>query len=562
MAADFDVTSLHHRRATHRWERTSVGDLLERMTWSFPDQDALIGRPGAYADEAFARLSYRQADQIANQIANGLLARGLEHGDVVMLFCENSVEGYLIKIGAAKAGLVCAPINPMMAPDMVSAMIKLVTPKLAVIDAEFWPIAEPVFSANDLAVAVTITIGGDAVPGSLSFTDFIRNQPDTEPDVEIHGDDIWEILFTSGTTALPKAAMISHTCSYMAAYGFALSLTRGLRLESDLRVGTFLPMLYHVGDQPFTYSVFLSGGTLILGRKPDAGRIAEMIAEERVTALWAGSPAMVVGVDAVLTKRPELDARSLKVIVYGWAALPPATLASMKRHCGEDLLVFEIFGQTESIACHRFWPDKWPELYARTAPKQNYVGVPSPLLASTVLDAEGHDLRSAVGTPGEAVYRSPSMMSGYYRDEAATREAFRFGWFHSGDSCVYDDEGLRVMLDRYKDIVKTGGENVSSLRVEAVLGLHPGVAKAAVIGLPHPYWGEAVTAVVIRRPGDTTGEAELIAHCRAALAGYETPKDVIFADGLPETVGGKVLKYKLRVTFAGHYEDAEAPIPG
>jgi hypothetical protein len=119
--------------------------------------------------------------------------------------------------------------------------------------------------------------------------------------------------------------MISHTCSYMAAYGFALSLTRGLRLESELRVGTFLPMLYHVGDQPFTYSVFLSGGTLILGRKPDPGRIAEMIAEERVTALWAGSPAMVIALDKVLTQRPELDAHSLKVIVYGWAALPPAT---------------------------------------------------------------------------------------------------------------------------------------------------------------------------------------------------------------------------------------------
>ena len=150
------------------------------------------------------------------------------------------------------------------------------------------------------------------------------------------------------------------------------------------------------------------------------------------------------------------------------------------------------------------------------------------------------------------------MMSGYYRDEAATREAFRFGWFHSGDSCVYDDEGLRVMLDRYKDIVKTGGENVSSLRVEAVLSLHPGVAKAAVIGLPHAHWGEAVTAVVVRTPGDTTTEAELIAHCRAALAGYETPKSVVFADALPETVGGKVLKYRLRAAHAAHYDGSEA----
>src|SRR5580700_10227240 len=515
-ATDLDVTSLHHRRATHRWERTSVGDLLERMTWSFPDQEAIVGREGAYADPAFRRLTYRQADQFANQIAHALLARGLDHGDVVMLFCENSVEGYLIKIGAAKAGLVVAPMNPMMAPDMISAMIRLVEPRLAVVDAEFWAAAEAPFAANGLEVGVTITIGGGPVPGSVSFSDFVRDQPVTEPDVEIHGDDVWELLFTSGTTAMPKGVMISHTCSYMAAYGFALSLTRGLRIESELRVGTFLPMLYHVGDQPFTYSVFLSGGTLILGRKPDPGRIAE----ERVTALWAGSPAMVNALDAVLTVRPELDARSLKVIVYGWAALPPATLASMKQHCGEDLLVFEIFGQTESISCHRFWPDKWPELYARTAPKENYVGVPSPLLASTVLGPSGQDLAGSPGVAGEAVYRSPSMMAGYYRDEAATREAFRYGWFHSGDSCAYDSDGLRIMLDRYKDIVKTGGENVSSLRVEAVLAQHPDIDKSAVIGLPHEHWGEAVTAVVVLREGADASAEDLIKHCRAALAGY------------------------------------------
>jgi acyl-CoA synthetase (AMP-forming)/AMP-acid ligase II len=555
MEPQLDVTSLHHRRAVNRWERTSVGDLLERMTWSFPDKEAFVAREGAYGNPRFRRLTYREADQLTNQIAHALLARGLERGDVVLLFCENSIEAFLTKLGAAKAGLVVAPINPMMAPDLVQAMIELVTPKLAVIDAELWPRAQAPFAATDLEVAVTITIGGSAVDGSASFTDFVQDQPITEPDVEIHGDDIWEILFTSGTTAMPKGVMISHTCSYMAAYGFALSLTRGLKLESDLRVGTFLPMVYHVGDQPFTYSVFLSGGTLVLGRRPEASGIAEMIDAEKVTAWWAGAPAMVGGVDAVLNQRPELDAHSLGVIVYGWAALPPQVLASMKQHCGDDLLVFEIFGQTESIACHRFWPDKWPELYARTAPKQNYVGVPSPLLASTVLDPYGDDLINSPGVAGEAVYRSPSMMSGYYRDEPATRQAFRFGWFHSGDSCAYDDDGLRVMLDRYKDIVKTGGENVSSLRVEAVLGLHPAVEKAVVIGLPHAYWGEAVTAVVIRKDGDETSAADLIAYCRAALAGYETPKDVVFVDSLPETVGGKVLKFKLRAEFAEHFAE-------
>jgi acyl-CoA synthetase (AMP-forming)/AMP-acid ligase II len=552
-----DVTSLHHRRAVNRWERTSVGDLLERVTWSDPDKVAISGRPGAYADEAHRSLTYRQADQLANRIANGFLGLGLQRGDVVMLFCENSVEGFLAKIGLAKAGVVCAPINPMMAPDMITAMIELVQPKLAVVDADLWPRAEASFAATGLKAAVTVTIGGGVVPGSVSFSDFVASASSQEPDVEIHGDDIWEILFTSGTTALPKGVMISHTTSYMAAYGFALSLTRGLRLESDLKVGTFLPMIYHVGDQPFTYSVFLSGGTLVLGRRPDAERLAEMLDEERLTAIWAGSPAMVGALDKVLTNRPELDPHTLTVIVYGWSALPPPVLASMKRHCGEELTAFEIFGQTESISCHRFWPDRWSELYARTAPQENYVGIPSPILASMVMDAGGADLAGSPGVAGEAVYRSPSMMAGYYRDEEATRTAFRYGWFHSGDSCAYDDLGLRVMLDRYKDIVKSGGENVSSIRVEAVLNLHPGVAKAVVIGLPHPRWGEAVTAVVIREPGREDTPAELIAHCRTVLAGYETPKDVVFVEELPETVGGKVLKYKLRDGFRHLFDDAE-----
>jgi acyl-CoA synthetase (AMP-forming)/AMP-acid ligase II len=549
-----DVTSLHHRRATHRWERVSVGDVLERVTWSYPDKEAIVGWPGAYADPAHARLTYRQADRLANQVAQGLLARGLTPGDRVLMCCENSVEAYVTKIGIAKAGLVAVPVNPALAEDVLGHVIDKVQPAFAVVDAELWPRAGKPFRNAGLSPGITVPIGGEPVNGSLSFASFVAGQSDAEPEVEIHADDVWQILFTSGTTALPKGAMISHQSSYFAAYSFALTLTRGIHLECDLKLATFLPVIYHVADQVFTFPAFLSGGTLLIGRRPAPQAIAEAISREAVTAVWAGSPAMANALAATLdADRLGYDPRSLKVMVYGWAALPPGTLATFKRLCGDDFVAVEIFGQTESISCHRFWPDKWPETYRRTAPEHNYVGVPNPLLASTVMDPLGEMLDGQPGVPGEAVYRSPAVMAGYYRDEPATEAAFRDGWFHSGDSCVYDDQGLRVMVDRYKDIVKSGGENVSSLRVEAILHQHPGVAKAAVIGLPHARWGEAVTAVVIPEAGAAPTEADLIAFCHERLAGFETPKRVLFTDALPETVGGKVLKYKLRDQYADAY---------
>ena len=547
---DIDVTSLRGRRATNRWERTSIGDVIERVTWSYPDKEAIVGWEGAYGHPEFARLTYREADELANRFANALISRGLAQSDRVLLFCENSVEAFLAKIGIAKAGGVGVPINPSLAPDVVAELISRTQPRFSVVDAELWVRAKEPFGIAGLAVDVTIPIGGGAIDGSLTFADFVAGYPSTEPEVVIHGDDIWEILFTSGTTALPKGAMISHSSSVMGAYSFALTLTRGIHIECDLKLATFLPIIYHVADQVFTFPAFVSGGTLLIGRRPVAESIAAAISAEQITALWAGSPAMVNALAKVVaTDSSGIDIRSLKVIVYGWAALPPATLQILKERAGADLVVVEILGQTECISCHRFWPDKWPEVYQRTAPEHNYVGVPNPMLASVVVDAMGESLEGQPWVPGEAIYRSPAITAGYYLDAQATAEAFRDGWFHSGDSCVYDEQGLRVMVDRFKDIVKSGGENVSTIRVEAILHQHPGVAKAAVIGVPDDRWGEAVTAVVVPSEPGAASEAEIIAFCRERLAGFETPKSVIFVEALPETVGGKVLKYKLRQQF-------------
>lgn len=547
-----DVVNLRGRRAVNRYERTSVGDVLERLTWSQPDKVAIIGWPGAYADERFAALTYRQADEVANQVAHSLTARGCEPGDRVLLLCENSVEAYLTKLGIAKAGMVAMPLNPNLAGDVLEHLIGMAAPKGAIVDAECWGRAADVFARTGLPVLATITIGGAPVAGSVSFGEFIAGAATTEPDVEIHGDDIWQLLFTSGTTSMPKGVMLSHHASHYAAMGFALSLTRGIRLECDLVVATFLPIIYHVGDQPFTFSAFLSGGTLVIGRGPDPVQIAAALETHRVTALWSGSPQLVTALANHL-EATKPDVASLRVLVYGWGAISPETLAVLERHAGDGFALTGIFGQTETIACHRFWPAKWPEVYERTAPAVNYVGIPSPTLASDVVDETGASVRGKPRTPGEAVYRSPTVAAGYYLNQEASDEAFRDGWFHSGDSCMVDEDGLRIMVDRFKDIVKSGGENVSSIRVEAVLYAHPAVARVAVVGLPHDRWGEAVTAIVVLKPDAAATADELIAHCRERLAGFETPKGVVFTDTLPDTVGGKVLKYKLREAHAAFY---------
>jgi acyl-CoA synthetase (AMP-forming)/AMP-acid ligase II len=253
--------------------------------------------------------------------------------------------------------------------------------------------------------------------------------------------------------------------------------------------------------------------------------------------------------DIALSRQGEVDITSLTVTMFSWGAMNPSMQRDLKRACGEQVQLLEVFGQTESMSCFRFWPDQHPDKFEQTLRGTNYVGLPNPLLAADIVDLDMNSLRGQSGVPGEAVYRTPVITAGYYRDEAATAEAFRGGWFHSGDSCTFDDDGLQIMVDRFKDIVKSGGENVSSVRVEGVLASHPDVERVAVIGTPHERWGEQVTAVVTLKPGRQPDEAGLLALARTKLAGYETPKQVIYIDRMPETIGGKILKYRLRQQY-------------
>ncbi len=560
-AAQFDTERLYNRRADKRWDRVCVGDITERMTWSRPDDVAIVGWEGAYSSPEFASLTWRQADALANRVANMLLDHGLRRGDRMMLACENSVEAYVAKLGAAKVGVVAASLNPAFAPDVVRYLAQLLSPSFVIVDGGTRQEVVAALRSAGAPVNVTIRIDGGVFAGSTDFAAEVARHSSVEPVATVHGDDIWEILFTSGTTAMPKAVMLSHTYAYLAAHGFALSFTRGVDIESQVTLVAFLPIVYHVGDQILSLPALpalVAGGKLVIGRRSDPKGTAQAVVAHRATAVWGGSPQTVKQTSIELEALAPAQ-RALSVVVYGWGAVEPAVLTRLESVARPGFQLVGIFGQTESISCHRFWPVDQREKFESAGSTTNYVGVPSPLLASTIFDVDGNDLVSqgVSGVAGEAVYRSPVTMAGYYRDPEATARAFAGGWFHSGDSCLIGEDGVRTMVDRYKDIMKSGGENVSSQRVEARLHAHPAVLKAAVVGLAHARWGEAVTAfVVLRGPGLT--EDELLAWARAGLAGFESPKRVVFIEALPETVGGKVMKYKLRTQWADLYAEPAA----
>lgn len=547
-----DVETLHGRRATDRVNRLVVGDMLERLRWSFPDKTALLGWAGAYGSPRFSRMTYREADNAANQVAHALLAAGLERSDRVALLCDNSVEAVITMFGIAKAGLVCVPLNPLFHHSVTEGLLRHVGASYAIVDAELWPSAAHAFAAANLEPAVSIPVGGhtessEPAIGAVDFATWIASQPETEPEVAtpLHSDDIWMMLFTSGTTSAPKVVMYSHTYSYMASLGFRGSVTRGIRYEENLRLCTFLPVTYHCGHNASIFPAFLTGGTCVLGRRFDPRTVAEAITTEKATALWAGSPRFLETVAEVAEQDATLDLTSLTIALFAWSAMGPDLAQRLTQLAGPDLLLVEAFGQTEALSCYRFWLNQFPEKVKSSQGAVNHVGVPNPLLAASIQDADGQ-IVSDSDVAGEACYRSPAVMSGYYRDPEATAGAFRGDWFHSGDSCAYEPDGSQVMVDRYKDIIKSGGENVASIRVEAVAAAHPDILRAAAIGLADQRWGERVTVVATKTEGSTLTGEDLIAYCRARLAGFESPKEVHFVDALPETVGGKVLKYKLR----------------
>jgi fatty-acyl-CoA synthase len=379
-----------------------------------------------------------------------------------------------------------------------------------------------------------ITERGGAPPaGWQRVTDWMADGAPEVPEVTVADQDLAQLIYTSGTESRPKGAMLSHR-SLVAQY--VSCVVDGEMTGADIEVHS-LP-LYHCAQLHcfLTPGIYL-GATNVVLPAADPAAILQAIESERATKLFC-PPTVWIG----LLRHPDFDRRDLSSLrkgYYGASIMPVEVLKEIGARL-PGVRLFNFYGQTEMGPLATALR---PEDQVR---KAGSAGRATLNVETLVVDEFGHPV--PVGQMGEIVHRSPHAMLGYWRDPDRTARAFSGGWFHSGDLGVLDAEGYLTVVDRVKDMIKTGGENVASREVEEALYQHPAVAEAAVFGLPHPRWIEAVTAAVVLRDGQSATEEQLIAHCRERLAAFKAPKHVVLVDSLPKNASGKLLKRELRAT--------------
>jgi long-chain acyl-CoA synthetase len=526
---------------TGRIGRIALGDVIGRTARTCGDEIALV--------DDDVRISYRALDEESNRFARFLLAQGLQPGERVAMVCVNSYRFVIAMFGIHKAGLVWVPINTMLAPADVAYIAEHAEAKLALIDAPLYANA-PLRTALEAVVPrlVVVPFGeaqrdGEPAPqchpelveGCATDFDTARaTQPPGEVDVEINERDLALIMYTSGTTGRPKGVMHTHLSVFTA----SLSNLADMPMRRGEATPLLLPM-FHCATHAIMLTSILVGARGIVFRGFDPVRMMTAFEHERVTFAFL-LPAMW---SAILDHpdRAKFDLSSLRLGLY---AMAPISEPVRRRLIAEICPNFQLSsGQTEMYpATVVFRPDEQLRRFG------NYWGTSTPVNETAIMDDDGKLLER--GQVGEIVHRGPNVMEGYFKDPEATAAARRHGWHHTGDLGVFDQDGQLLFVDRKKDLIKSGGENVASVKVEAVLLAHPSVASAGVVGVPHDRWGEAVVAFVALKPNTSATEDELIAHCRERLGGFETPKAIRILDRLPVTATGKVQKHELRDAYS------------
>ena len=508
----------------------ALGDLLRRSAARFPDKLAVVA--GSH------RQTYREFNASVNAVAAEVSSRGVAFGDRIALLSRNCWEYAVLNFALAKIGAVMVPINFMLSAPEVAYILQHSGASGMIVEDGLREIAGPALASAGITQGIRGWIGaGPAVcpPGWSEVASWAVRTDADEPDVVVGDDDLMHLMYTSGTESRPKGAMLSSR-SLIAQYVSAI-VDGGMEAD-DVEVHA-LPM-YHCAQMHcfFVPDVYLGATNVIL---PDAGaaRLLATIEAEGVTKLFA-PPTVWIS----LLRSPEFDTTNLSTLrkgYYGASAMPVEVLREIQRRL-PDVRLWNFYGQTELAPVATIL--KPEDQLARPGS----AGKPVLNVETVLLDDD--DRPVAADEVGEIAHRSPQVVLGYWNDRDKTADAFRNGWFHSGDLGVMTEDGYLSVVDRKKDMIKTGGENVASREVEEAIYLLDGVAEVAVFGIDHPHWVEAVAAVVVPRPGaDITAET-VQEHARAVLAGFKRPKYVVIGGQLPKNPSGKILKRELRQIYA------------
>ncbi len=514
---------------------------LEHSLHVFPDKVAVV--------DGARRFTYRQLGERVYRLATALQRAGVRKGDRVAVLAPNSAEALEAHYGVPQIGAVLVAINVRLSPGEVTTILRHSGARVLLADPS---LEEQVAAARreaDLSVLVWTGEGGGRDPawGEIGYERFLATgAPDPFAPAVDDEDQTLLINYTIGTTGQPKGVMYTHRGAYLNALGEVLE--SGLQPES-VYLWT-LPM-FHCNGWCYTWAVTAAGARHVVIPKVEPERVFALVEEEQVTHL-CGAPTVLVMLQSALPTPDYRFPRPLRTVTAG-APPPPSVIGRMEALGAE---ITHVYGLTETYGPHTVckWKEEWngqtAEQRAALKARQGVGYVTSPEVR--VVDEELRDVPADGETMGEIVMRGNNVMKGYFRDAETTATAFRGGWFHSGDLGVMHPDGYVELRDRKKDVIISGGENISTVEVEKVLFFHPAVLEAAVIGIPDEKWGEVPKAFVTLRPGREASEEELIGYCREHLAHFKCPKKVEFGP-LPKTSTGKTQKFKLREKeWAGH----------
>ncbi len=511
-------------RDVFRTELTPLS-FLERSAYVFPDKVAVIHGSRHY--------SYRQFEERVNRLASALRTAGLKKHDRVAFICPNIPAMLEAHYGVPLAGGILVAINIRLSSDEVGYILKHSGSKVLFVDAEFEPVIKPL----DLSGLKVIRVDDTGAAGD-PYEDFLATGAPgaVEPVLEDEEETI-SINYTSGTTGRPKGVMYAHRGAWVNAMGEVVET--GMNFETKYL--WTLPM-FHCNGWCFTWAVTAVAGTHVCLRRVESARIWELLESEGITH-YNGAPTVQIGV--VNDPKAHRLARPVTVTVAG-APPSPTLLGKLKELNFRPVHVYgltETYGPHTVCAWHREWDSLPAEEQARLAARQGQGYAIFDLVR--VVDGEMNDVPRDGETLGEVVMIGNNCMKGYFEQPEATAEAFRGGWFHSGDIGVWHPDGYIELRDRKKDIIISGGENISTIEVEQCVAKHPAVMECAVVAVPDEKWGERPKAFVTLKPGQKASEAEIIEFCKGHIAHFKAPAAIEFGD-LPKTSTGKVQKFVLR----------------